>query len=181
MYRSPRVSPPLDQKTICTQHCGARCCRYISVPVATPRARADWDRLRWWLAHEGTVVTRDTEGWMLFVATRCGHLGSDNLCTAYPHHMDTCKEYDAATCEYTGPLDYDLELESPADLADYLEQRGLVRGRPIAQAIRRAARGRSGAQPAASQPVPTVLVPLHGLASEGPNGPRSQTKSRVVS
>lgn len=133
------------QFEICTQDCRARCCRYITISVATPRSREDWDEMRWWLAHAGVLVTKDEDGWSVHVETRCGNLGRGNACDVYPHHMKTCKDYDASHCEFTGPLDYDLELESELDLARYLERRKLKRGAPIARAIRRAERARKKA------------------------------------
>ncbi|MDA1195149.1 MAG: YkgJ family cysteine cluster protein [Planctomycetota bacterium] len=149
-------APARDQFTICTQDCGARCCRYITIEFPTPRSKDDWDRVRWWLAHEGVVVSKDEDGWNVHVSTRCSNLGPRNACTIYPHHMDTCKEYDATLCEYTGPLDQEFELTCELDLARYLERRKLKRGRDIARAIRRAERART-------QGVALPLVPLQGL------------------
>jgi hypothetical protein len=127
-----------DQFTVCIRDCGARCCRYITVPVATPTSHDDWDEIRWWLAHEGVSISKDEDGWTLLVETRCENLREDNACRIYPHHMETCKEYDAESCEFTGPLDQDFELRSEGDLADYLERRRLKRGRKVLAAIRAA-------------------------------------------
>jgi hypothetical protein len=143
------------QLITCTRHCGARCCRYITVTVPAPRSAADWDEVRWWLAHEGTLVTRDDEGWMLHVMTRCRNLENDNSCGVYPDHMATCKEYDPKDCEFTGDVPFDVELRSEQDLAAYLEKRGLKRAAGVARDIRRAA-ARRGKAPG--------LVQLQGLA-----------------
>ncbi len=156
-------SPAADQLTICAEDCGARCCRYLTVAVSPPRARDDWDEMRWWLAHEGVLVTKDEDGWMLHVDTRCGNLDHDRTCRIHPHHMKTCKDYDAAICEFTGPLDYDLQLRSELDLARYLERRGLKRGAPIARAIRRAEHRKQ-------EPRGDALVPLAGLAPRKSRG-----------
>ena len=130
----------VDQFKICTRDCLARCCRYVSIPIDVPRAEGDWDRMRWWLAHEGVTVAKDEDGWTVHVMTRCSHLQKDNSCGVYKNRMDTCEEYDASFCEFTGPLDYDLDFSSEADLADYLEKRGLPRGRKVAASIRAAQR-----------------------------------------
>ena len=127
-----------DQLTICTKDCGARCCRYLTVAVPAPRTRNDWDELRWWLAHAGTMVTRDEDGWMLHVETRCGHLADDNTCRVYDHRMIACEEYDAASCEFTDDVAYDVCLKTELDLADHLEARGLKRAAPVAAGIRAA-------------------------------------------
>jgi|GEM_PF-1780614 len=127
-----------DQFTICTEHCGARCCRYITVGVPAPRSVDDWDELRWWLAHEEVMITHDPDGWMLHVRTRCQNLKADNACAVYPDHMLCCQAYDPNDCEFTGEIPFDVQLLTQTDLADYLERRRLKRGRVVAQAIRRA-------------------------------------------
>ena len=135
-----KPTPERDQFTICTKDCRGRCCRYITIPVDTPTCHDDWDEIRWWLGHEGVTISRDEDGGMLQVETRCKNLRGDNACAIYPHHMETCKEYDAAACEFTGPIDQDFELKSELDLAKYLEGRKLKRGAKVARAIRAAER-----------------------------------------
>lgn len=148
-----------DQFTICTKECGARCCRYITIPIATPVAHDDWDQLRWWLAHEGISASKDEDGWQLVVETRCKNLRADNACGIYPHHMDTCKEYDPQYCEYPGPIEVDLELFTESDLAAYLERRSLKRGKAVAAAIRQAEKTRTTGMRA-------PLVSLQGLTPQ---------------
>lgn len=125
-----------DQVTICTKQCSARCCRYITVTIERPRGHTDWDEMRWWLAHEGIMVTKDEDGWMLHVQTRCSYLQPDNMCGVYEHRMTTCSEYEAETCEFTDEVPYEVQLEAEDDLADYLEKRKLKRGAEVARAIR---------------------------------------------
>jgi uncharacterized protein len=140
---TPSAPDAPDQLTICTKLCGGRCCRYVTVSVPAPRSEPDWDEVRWWLAHQGVMVTRDPEGWMLHVMTPCTNLKPDSSCGVYPDHMLACQEHDATDCEYTGEVPFDVKLESETDLADYLERRRLKRGREVAKAIRRAAARRS--------------------------------------
>ncbi len=142
------------QIEVCTRRCRARCCGYLTVHVDAPRAHADWDEMRWWLAHEGTMVTKDEDGWLLHVKTPCRHLRADNLCGIYQDRMTTCAGYDAATCEFVDAVPFPLELRSEADLADHLERRKLRRGAAVARAIRAVAAAR--AEP---------LVALSGLAA----------------
>lgn len=127
-----------DQLTICTKDCGARCCRYITVSVPAPRGQNDWDEFRWWLAHAGTMLTRDEDGWMLHVETRCRHLADDNTCRIYEHRMITCEEYDPSACEFTDTVEYEVCLRTESDLADHLEARGLKRAAEVAARIRAA-------------------------------------------
>jgi hypothetical protein len=148
--------------TICTRLCGGRCCRYITVAFPAPRSVDDWDEVRWWLAHQDTLVTQDDDGWMLHVRTPCTNLRPDNACGVYPNHMLACQNHDATDCEYTGDVPFDVVLSCEADLADYLERRRLKRGREVARAIRRAL---------APAPLPPraaaagSLVTLQGLSS----------------
>ena len=127
-----------DQLKICTLDCGARCCRYITVEVPAPRGRNDWDEVRWWLAHAGMMVSKDEDGWMLHVAARCRHLADDNACEIYEHRMIACAQYDAANCESTDDMPYDVCLKTETDLADYLERRKLKWGAEVAASIRAA-------------------------------------------
>ena len=138
-----RSAPSKDQLTVCTVDCQARCCRYITVGVDAPLSRADWDEMRWWLAHEGTFVSKDEDGWLLHLSTRCQNLRADNACGIYPHHMGTCKEYDAEECEFTGELDHEFELRSEMDLARYIERRKLKRAAEVAKDIRKAEKQRA--------------------------------------
>ena len=131
-----------DQLKICTIDCGARCCRYITVTVPAPRGRNDWDEVRWWLAHGGMMVTKDEDGWMLHVESRCRHLAEDNSCLIYEDRMIACAEYDAENCEFTGDVPYDVCLRTESDLADYLERRKLKWGAAVAKAIRAAEKRR---------------------------------------
>lgn len=157
-----QVPPAKSQLEICTQDCGATCCRYITVGLPAPRARADWDEMRWWLAHEGVMLSKDEEGWLLHVQTRCKNLRANNRCGVYPHHMETCKTYDAAECEFTGPLDYDLVLRNELDLAGHIEARKLKRAAPIAHDIRMA---HKQAKRTADPQTGSALVELQGLPS----------------
>lgn len=129
-----------NQLRICTMECGARCCRYVTTGIQKPRAAVDWDEIRWWLAHEGTMVTKDEDGWMLHVETRCRHLLEDNRCGIYETRMMACEAHEADACEFTGELDYKVCLRSETELADYLERKKLKRGAKVAKRIRKTAR-----------------------------------------
>ena len=128
------------QLKICTLDCGARCCRYVTTTIEAPRVSVDWDEIRWWLAHEGTLVTQDDDGWMLHVQTRCRHLLPDNRCGIYETRMMACEEHDAEACEFTGDIGYKVLLRSETDLADHLERRKLKRGAEVARQIHKTAR-----------------------------------------
>jgi len=84
------------------------------------------------------MVTKDEDGWMLHVQTGCSHLQADNTCGIYEHRMLACAEYDAAACEFTDDVPWDECFRTEADLAEYLERRGLKRGADVAKRIRAA-------------------------------------------
>lgn len=126
----------VDQVQVCTEVCGGRCCRYLTISVDAPMGHVDWDEMRWWLCHEGVMVTKDEDGWMLHVQTPCRNLLPNNLCGIYEDRPTTCAAYEADNCEHTGDVPYDIEFREPKDLADYLEKRKLKRGRDVAKAIR---------------------------------------------
>jgi len=85
------------------------------------------------------MVTKDEDGWMLHMATPCRHLQKGNLCAVYASRPTTCSAYEAENCEFTDDVEYELELHEEADLADYLEKKGLKRGAEVAKAVRDAA------------------------------------------
>lgn len=141
-----------EQLRICTMDCGGRCCRYVTTSIERPRATVDWDEIRWWLAHEGIMVTKDEDGWMLHVLTRCRHLLPDNKCGIYETRMMACEAHEADACEFTGEPDYKVQLRTESELADYLERKKLKRGAKVAKRIRRTAKAmqsrEEGAAPA---------------------------------
>jgi hypothetical protein len=157
--RKELLAKGADQFAICTRHCGARCCRYVTVSIPTPVAEDDWDEMRWWLAHEGVTVSKESDGWMVVFETRCRNLGEAGECRAYRDRMRMCSEHDVTDCEFALDVESEVELKSESDLADYLERRRLVRGRKVARAIRRAERARRKAAAAAPSPL-VQITPL---------------------
>jgi len=149
-----RDEGPRSQLRICTLDCGARCCRYITTKIQSPRSHNDWDEVRWWLAHGGTMVTRDEDGWMLHVETRCRHLREDRTCGIYRHRMRACEEYDPEACEFVSDVDFEVTLRTEGDLAAFLEARGLKRGALVALRIRLAAASRHNRREEAPAPSP---------------------------
>jgi hypothetical protein len=142
------------------KHCGARCCRYLTVAIPTPTAESDWDEIRWWLAHGGVTVSKDDDGWLLTVETSCRHLEPNGACGIYPARMTLCADHDVVDCEFAVRLANEVELRSEVELADHLERRRLKRGRRVAESIRRAeALRRSGGRDAAPRLVQVQPLP----------------------
>ncbi|MCR4315717.1 MAG: hypothetical protein NUW37_05125 [Planctomycetes bacterium] len=100
-----------DPEKQCAFLCRARCCRYITTRIVAPRKHADFDEIRWFLAHRGVKIFISQRKWYLQVQTPCEHLNENNYCNIWPNHFDVCKDYDPKDCEFTGNGDWDIEAE----------------------------------------------------------------------
>lgn len=102
-------------------YCVAKCCRYFALPIDTPRARKEYDTVRWFLLHEQTAVFIEGGDWYLLVMSRCRHLQPDQRCGIYETRPQICREYSTKTCEYDEDWTYEQYFESPEQLAEYAE------------------------------------------------------------
>ncbi len=106
--------------------CTARCCKYFALEIDAPRARADFDQIRWFLMHEGIAVWVEDGDWYLEVRTVCRHLQPDNSCGIYETRPEVCREYGTKKdpCEFfTDDLEYDLHFESDTQFDAWLAKR----------------------------------------------------------
>jgi len=110
---------------ILCQKCAGLCCRYIALPIETPESKADYDDIRWYLAHEGISVFVEDEDWFINIANRCKYLNKDNLCDIYEHRPKICRGYKEANCDYhSGDYGYELHFTCTEELDEYLEKIG---------------------------------------------------------
>ncbi len=79
--------------------CGAKCCRYLTLEIDTPRGKVDIDEVRWFLAHKDIEVFIDEGQWHLQVHNRCKHLTRANRCRIYDDRFGVCRDYDTTNCE----------------------------------------------------------------------------------
>jgi len=92
-----------------------------------PVDEEDWEEIRWWLAHDGTMVyanvlSSNRVEWHLQVDTRCGFLGARNVCGAYAVRPGPCREYSPRECEaVTGAEQHDIELRTMEDAERYAD------------------------------------------------------------
>lgn len=113
---------------ILCEHCTGLCCKYIALPIDTPKTRRDFDDIRWYLMHENITVFVEEGDWYIQFATRCRNLTPANLCGVYETRPHICREYKAGECDYGGG-DYGYEHlfthpdEIEAFAADWLKQR----------------------------------------------------------
>jgi Fe-S-cluster containining protein len=101
--------------------CVGKCCRYFSLPIETPTAWDDYDSIRWYLAHGGTIVYVEKETWYLVVMSRCNHLLPDNRCGIYLNRPKICREYKTDNCEYDEDWLFDKVFETPEQIWEYAE------------------------------------------------------------
>ncbi len=103
------------------QYCNARCCRYFALPIETPKKRADFEYIRWYLSHDRATVFTEDGQWYLLVHTVCKHLLDDNRCGIYETRPQICREYSTDDCEYDDDFTYERYFETPEQIQEYAE------------------------------------------------------------
>ena len=118
------------------EHCTAACCRYLALPLDSPRSTRDYDDMRWYLMHEGISIFVEEGDWYVQLQAKCKNLAADNRCGVYETRPAICREYEAKDCDYSGkPYGYDQLFTHPSQLEAYYEQRrgkklGVLKERP---------------------------------------------------
>jgi Fe-S-cluster containining protein len=112
-------------------YCAAKCCRYVALPLDTPKRRKDLDVFRWFLLHKDTCIFVEDGGWYLCFFTTCRELLPDNRCGVYETRPQICREYSTKDCEYDDDWTYDLFFETPDQIAEYADARFPPRGKTI--------------------------------------------------
>ncbi len=108
--------------SLCSQ-CNGLCCRYVALPLDTPTTKAEYDNIRWYLAHEGISVFVDKGDWYVNFAARCKFLNRDNRCDIYETRPKICRKYNETNCDYhSGDYGYDLHFTSIEELDEYLDK-----------------------------------------------------------
>ena len=112
-------------------YCVAKCCRYIALPLDTPKRRKDLDTMRWFLLHKNTAIFVEEKSWYLLVNSECRELQPDRRCGIYETRPQICRDYSTKDCEYDDDWTYDLFFETPEQLEEYVEARFPRRGKDI--------------------------------------------------
>ncbi|GAC1464207.1 MAG: hypothetical protein NVSMB9_02580 [Isosphaeraceae bacterium] len=102
-------------------HCVGKCCRYYSLPIETPSTWDDYDAIRWYLAHDQTVIYVDKGTWHLLVLTRCKYLADDYRCKIYLNRPKICQGYSTAECEYDNDWIFEKIFETSEQIWEYAE------------------------------------------------------------
>jgi Fe-S-cluster containining protein len=102
-------------------HCTGKCCRYLTVPLDPPAKWDDYDAIRWYLAHGGTLVYVESDKWYLVVMTRCKYLTRENRCQVYLTRPKVCQKYTTDECEYDTDWTFEKVFETPEQMWEYAE------------------------------------------------------------
>ena len=104
------------------EKCAGLCCRYLALPIEKPTSKADYDDVRWYLAHEGISVFVEDGDWYINIANRCKFLNADNRCDIYEHRPRICRGYQEENCDFHGgDYGYDLYFTSIEELDEYMK------------------------------------------------------------
>ena len=113
----------------CAQCLPAKCCRYFSLQIDTPRTGRDFDDLLWMIAHQQVSFYIEKRKWFLMVHTQCRFLDTDtNMCTIYEKRPQMCREHSVKECEWHGPYDFEEHFKSYEELTRWMKRRGVPRG-----------------------------------------------------
>ncbi len=119
---APRLKrEDLPKGEVLCSYCTAKCCRYFALPIEAPTNFDDWEFVRWYVLHEAAAVFKEGETWYLVVHTNCRKLRDDNRCGIYETRPKICREYTTDGCEYDDDSCYDQYLETPEQVAEYME------------------------------------------------------------
>jgi len=144
------------------EHCTAPCCRYIALPIDTPRTRRDLDDIRWYLMHEGVSVFVEDGAWYVCLLTTCRHLQPDNRCGIYAARPRICREYSTDDCDYhSGDYGWDAHFTC----AEHLDE--FTPGYLAARRRRAAGRNGRGAHSPAGRRRPRLKAALHRCSRSG--------------
>jgi Fe-S-cluster containining protein len=119
-----QVREETPQHPQCAQCLPAKCCKYFSLQIDTPRSKRDYDDLLWMLAHRHVSVYVDDKVWYLMVHTSCSFLdAATNMCKIYETRPQMCREHSVDDCEWHGPYDFEEHFRSYAELADWMKKK----------------------------------------------------------
>lgn len=116
----PRRADVPKSECLC-DHCTAKCCRYFALQIDEPTVWHDFEILRWYLIHGDVAIFTEDGTWYLLVFNVCRHLQPDQRCGIYLTRPQICRDYTTDNCEYEDDWVYDHYLETPEQVAEYME------------------------------------------------------------
>jgi len=110
----------LEDDNLCAQCTKSLCCRYVTIPIDTPRSMRDFDNLLWKVSHRGVRIYRDVDGWGVQTMNSCDHLLPGGGCGIYETRPIVCREHSNDDCEFRQEEDESvLEFSSHQELDEY--------------------------------------------------------------
>jgi Fe-S-cluster containining protein len=105
------------------EHCTAACCRYIALPIDTPKNKRDFDDMRWYIIHENIAVFVEDGDWYIQIHNPCRNILPDGRCANYETRPAICREYTTSECDYhIGDEEASSYFDSPDALAAYARE-----------------------------------------------------------
>lgn len=104
--------------------CDARCCKYFALQIDTPKAKDEFENIRWYIAHKGVSIYVDKRKWFMEIKNKCAFLGDDNKCTIYDKRPLICREHSTKDCEFiAGDFEHDHVFNKVKEFDEYLDNR----------------------------------------------------------
>ncbi|MEW6358303.1 MAG: YkgJ family cysteine cluster protein [Planctomycetota bacterium] len=103
--------------------CGGKCCRYVAVEIDKPQTEADFDDIRWYVAHENVSVFIEDGDWYINFDAACRHLTPDNRCAIHNHKPRICTTHSADDCEEGEGESARVELRTPEEVEAFIARR----------------------------------------------------------
>jgi len=108
------------------QECGAKCCKYVTIPLVPPEDDDDFDNFKWIVCHQGVSIFFDESGWNVMVETPCRYLKSDNSCGIYKNRPGVCRHYTYEDCANgSDEFEFEIWFKSPEEIETYQKQLNL--------------------------------------------------------
>jgi len=106
--------------------CKGECCRKLAFCIESPKNVIDFQDMKWYLYHEGTIVYIDNEGdWMVQVPVKCSKLDKDGRCTIYKDRPPICRLSKVEECE-KNTNEMEVVFRTVEDLEKYMKQQKII-------------------------------------------------------
>ncbi len=114
------INSDAKNKKLCGSCCA--CCKYVNVPLETPKTEEDFDHILWYILHENVTVWIDTTNkWWVEFNTPCNAL-KKGRCDRYQRRPLLCREYSQKTCEKNSPSEVAHLFDTQESLLSYLRK-----------------------------------------------------------
>ena len=108
-------------KNICS-NCQALCCSYVMLEIDEPEDREDFEKIRWFVAHENISVAHYEDSWMLYIKNKCKFIDENHNCTIYDKRPQICREHQSEECDYFEDDDFEIHLQTIEDVDKFAEE-----------------------------------------------------------